>query len=129
MRFYSKVINFDNEAFSVLNVFNNAKMEPEYCTTIFCSEKDCQWMVTINAKSSSELKATRKKLQIIGIYMYWWNQKQILAFYTHVTDFFICNMNNVNFCIDSFHTCSPRRTYFTQSKLKHKSKRKVKFIT
>ena len=42
MRFYSQVINFDNEAFSVLNLFNDDKMEPEYCTTIFCSEKGCQ---------------------------------------------------------------------------------------
>ena len=40
-------------------------MEPEYCTTIFCNEKDCQWMVTINTKSSSESKQRAKNCKLL----------------------------------------------------------------
>ena len=61
----SAVINFNNEACDVLNVFHGANMEPGYFTKMFCMKKDRERIITMNMKLSDELKTRRQKLRAI----------------------------------------------------------------
>ena len=61
----SAVINFNNGACGILNVFHGANMEPGYFTKMFCMKKDREGITTMNMKSSDELKTRRKKLRAI----------------------------------------------------------------
>ena len=53
-----------NEACGILNVFHGANMEPGYFTKMFCMKK-AREHITMNMKSSDELKTRRKKLRAI----------------------------------------------------------------
>ena len=61
----SAVINFNNGACGILNVFHGANMEPGYFTKMFCMKKDRERIITMNMKSSDGLKTRRKKLRAI----------------------------------------------------------------
>ena len=61
----SAVINFNNGACGILNVFHGVNMEPGYVTKMFCMKKDRERIITMNMESSDELKTRRKKLRAI----------------------------------------------------------------
>ena len=65
MQVCSAVVYFNDGACGALNVFRNANMESGYYTAMYCNKEDGKRIVAMNAKSSTQLKARRKKLRAI----------------------------------------------------------------